>query len=673
MIIITQHKGLVEYLEEKGFQADRVISHATLEDVRGQDVVGVLPYHLAAEASRVTVVTLDPPPARGEDLSKDEVAARARSIETYVVLSSEKMGDVFDSLREYGTQLGLKEEHGVNSVLIGTLYKEDPRDRVAVAANPDMATLVEKYSGKEPVERLRDDYTYSATYLYGHVPMHVAERASMVSVPEFNLSAEERKQRLSPEELESRAAWKEYVVYSESEYNFRIQSARQQLDTLAYIQEQGLYHDQTDRILAEARQVALQYRAEMYFHREEGQVVVTPDLVSDPYLKIPADRRMYLIQDVDSKVPVLETLVHENGQWKLQPSRTEATWAPVVRSLEELDRITEGQFQHPRRWEVPDVPHYIVESRPGVVFVQEGDSWKALPDYKLFAKEAEPASRDLEPLLEYVGKSPEFTSPSFAQWYTAHDLARAHNHEWGNLTPDQLADALYKSNSNQEAEIRILSARLQMCGPVGGVFPEGTVENNRYVLSHTTGTGRLSWEVDQEGNLYLEVRRSSHHFVQEPRGGDGYAVLEARYDCRTEQWSVKEANEGRGDALPRHVEALLKAANATERTIPAEVREELRAKALENEATHALRNMEALEERFGSLNLARLSEAVRKEEVTFDERWRDVQYDHNLEKVVGKELIESFRDAYWDTPPIAEKIREYAPNRENSREVSLER
>ncbi|ADH65327.1 hypothetical protein Mesil_3532 (plasmid) [Allomeiothermus silvanus DSM 9946] len=671
MIVITQHKGLVEYLEEKGFQADKVIPHATPEDIRGQDVVGVLPYHLAAEANTVTVVTLDPPPARGEDLSKDEVAARARGIETYVVLSNEKIREVFNELREYGTQLGLKDEHGVNSVLLGTLYREDSGDRLAVAANPDMARLVEQYSGKEPIERL--DYVNPGTHLYGHAPMHAAAYANMVSVPEFHLTAEERKQRLSPEELESRAEWKQYVVYPESEYNFRVQLAKQQLDALAYIQEQGLYHDQTHRILAEAREVALQYRAEMYFNREEGQVVVTPDPVSDPYLKIPADRRMYLIQDIDSKVPVLETLVHENGQWKLQPSHTEATWAPVVRSLEELDRLTEGQFQHPRRWEVPDVPHYTLESRPGVVFVQEGDSWKALPDYKLFAKEAEPAPRDLEPQLEYVGKSPELALPSFAQWYAAHDLARAHSHEWGNPTPDQLADALHQSQTNREAEMRILSARVHMCGPVGGIFPEGTVENDRYVLSHTTGTGRLSWEVDQQGNLHLEVRRPSHHPLQGPQdhSGEGYAVLIAEYDSSTRQWKMREV--GNDDALPRHVEVLLEAANATERTIPAELREELRAKALENEATQALRNMEALEERFGSSNLTRLSEAVRQGEITFDERWRNIQYDHDLEKALGTELLESFCDAYRDTPPIAEKIREYALNRENSREVSLER
>lgn len=671
MIIVTQHKGLVDYLEEKGFQADKVISHATLEDVRGQDVVGVLPYHLAAEANRVTVVTLDPPPARGEDLSKDEVAARARSIETYVVLSDEKIGNVFDELREYGAQRGLKEEHGVTNILVGTLYREDWGKRVAVAANPDMASLVEKYSGREPIERLRDDYIYRGTYLYGHVPMSAAAHACAVSVPELNLSAEERKQRLSPEELESRAVWKEYAVYPESEYNFRVQLARQQLDVLASIQEQGLYHDQTHRILAEARGAALQYRAEMYFHRGEGQVVVAPDPSSDPYLKIPADRRMYLIQDVDSKVPLMETLVHENGQWKLQPSRTEATWAPVVRSLEELDRLTEGQFQHPRRWEVPDLPHYTVESRPGVVFVQEGDSWKALPDYRLFAKEAEPAPRDLEPQLEHLGKSPEFASPSFGQWYAAHGLARAHHHEWGYLTPDQLADALYQSKSNQEAEVRVLSARLQMCGPVGGVFPKGTVENDQYVLSHTTGTGRLSWEVDQEGSLRLEVQRPSYHPVQGWRDhdGKGYAVLQARYDSLTEQWSV----EGRGDALPRHVAALLEAANATERTIPAEVRAELWARALENEAAHTLRNMEALEKQFGSSNLTHLAEAIQKGEIVLEEQWRGVQYDYNLEKAMGKELLEGFRDAYWDTPRIAEKIREYAPSQENSREVSLER
>lgn len=61
MIVVTRHRPLVEYLLEIGLitPTDRVIEHATEDDVRGQDVIGVLPMRLAALASSVTEVPLE--------------------------------------------------------------------------------------------------------------------------------------------------------------------------------------------------------------------------------------------------------------------------------------------------------------------------------------------------------------------------------------------------------------------------------------------------------------------------------------------------------------------------------------------------------------------------------------------------------------------------------------
>lgn len=59
-VVVTRHAGLVEYLREQGIVAGdvRVIAHATPEDVRGREVIGVLPLHLAALATSVLEVPL---------------------------------------------------------------------------------------------------------------------------------------------------------------------------------------------------------------------------------------------------------------------------------------------------------------------------------------------------------------------------------------------------------------------------------------------------------------------------------------------------------------------------------------------------------------------------------------------------------------------------------------
>jgi hypothetical protein len=404
------------------------------------------------------------------------------------------------------------------------------------------------------------------------------------------------------------------------------------------------------------------------FHKQEGQLVITPDPTSDPYQRLAADKQMYLIEvfDVNSK---LRTLVRENGAWSLHHSQEEATWAPVIRSLEELNRLTEGRFLYPNYWDVPDKPHYTLQDRPGVVFVKEGESWKALPDYTLFAKDAQPAPQEIESELKRIARSPEFDPPTYSQWSSAYNLAQAYGHEWGRLSADQLYSAIDASKTNAELEARILFARLEKCGPVGGIFPQGEVKpgtfGNEYVLSHVTGTGRLRWEVHQGGEIDIEVTRPSHHGVQGEIGfGEDNVVLWAKYRSSKLSWELKEAN---ANFLPRHAEALIKAADATGHGLPAEVRHQLRSQALENEATQAERNLQALQERFGQILMDRLVEAVRNDEMRFNLHTGDYEYNGSLEKVMGRDFVRTFSEAYRDTPPVAEWLLE------RSREFSLER
>ena len=89
MIVVTRHKGLVEWLRQKGFIGEdvRVIEHATVDDVRGEVVVGVLPLHLAAEAEEVWAVELNiPPEMRGKELTAADIDRFAGAIRRYKVV-----------------------------------------------------------------------------------------------------------------------------------------------------------------------------------------------------------------------------------------------------------------------------------------------------------------------------------------------------------------------------------------------------------------------------------------------------------------------------------------------------------------------------------------------------------------------------------------------------------
>lgn len=85
-IIVTRHEGLLNWLKERGICGD-VISHVeSPEQIRGKDVVGVLPLYLAAVAASVTTVEMDlPQEARGKDLTPEEMDSFGATLHRYVV------------------------------------------------------------------------------------------------------------------------------------------------------------------------------------------------------------------------------------------------------------------------------------------------------------------------------------------------------------------------------------------------------------------------------------------------------------------------------------------------------------------------------------------------------------------------------------------------------------
>jgi putative CRISPR-associated protein (TIGR02620 family) len=90
-VIVTRHQGLVEVLAEMGYTG-KVISHATLDDVRGKVVIGVLPMHLASQTVMFGEVTLKlTPEQRGKELSAQEVRqAMEDGISWYMVRTEDQ-------------------------------------------------------------------------------------------------------------------------------------------------------------------------------------------------------------------------------------------------------------------------------------------------------------------------------------------------------------------------------------------------------------------------------------------------------------------------------------------------------------------------------------------------------------------------------------------------------
>jgi hypothetical protein len=91
-IVVTRHQALVEYLCLTGVTTEStpVINHATVEQVAGKHVIGVLPLSLAVHAASITEVPLSlTPEDRGKELSLARVEEIAQKPVTYKVTEIE--------------------------------------------------------------------------------------------------------------------------------------------------------------------------------------------------------------------------------------------------------------------------------------------------------------------------------------------------------------------------------------------------------------------------------------------------------------------------------------------------------------------------------------------------------------------------------------------------------
>lgn len=89
-LVVTRHRNLTTYLESIGLIDDTaiVIEHASVEDIKDKDVVGVLPHSLSCLTNSFTELPLMiPPELRGQELSIEDLKAYASEPKCYKVRS----------------------------------------------------------------------------------------------------------------------------------------------------------------------------------------------------------------------------------------------------------------------------------------------------------------------------------------------------------------------------------------------------------------------------------------------------------------------------------------------------------------------------------------------------------------------------------------------------------
>jgi hypothetical protein len=340
---------------------------------------------------------------------------------------------------------------------------------------------------------------------------------------------------------------------------------------------------------------------------------------------------MYLIYN--SEVGSFQTLRKEGDDWVLRPSTREALWAPIINSKEELQ---ETGVRLPPGFPVMEGAYRKV----GLAVEPVEGAGKFLPSYMFFERVT-----DGYPHYTFL----EHTPPDRAQWLMAWALARAFGHAWGVLLEkEDLEVALAVAETARELEMRIYSALRYEVGPLGGIFPRGVLLAGRYVLPHTTATGRVYWEVRPGGELEVEVSRPGHHPVQ--GGGDTHSVvIRARY--ARSRWEVITLGY---KALPRHITALLEVAQGAGVPLPDELVLEMQGAALRNEEAQARENLACLMERFGNVSMRHLRHLIANGNgaVRFGVEG-NIHISPLARGDLGHDFVAALEAAYRDTPAIA--------------------
>lgn len=85
-LIISRHQGVVDWLSQRGITGE-VVAHASIENVKGRQVIGVLPIYLASYAESIICIDLPDLPAslRGQELSVQQMDDAGATLSRYRV------------------------------------------------------------------------------------------------------------------------------------------------------------------------------------------------------------------------------------------------------------------------------------------------------------------------------------------------------------------------------------------------------------------------------------------------------------------------------------------------------------------------------------------------------------------------------------------------------------
>ena len=95
-LVVTRHEALVKYLIQEGHVGEDTphLTHATIDDVTGKHVYGILPNWLACHTAKMTEIQLRlPPHKRGDELTLKEIKFHANVPQTYIIKLTKEEDD----------------------------------------------------------------------------------------------------------------------------------------------------------------------------------------------------------------------------------------------------------------------------------------------------------------------------------------------------------------------------------------------------------------------------------------------------------------------------------------------------------------------------------------------------------------------------------------------------
>lgn len=194
-LVVTRHSALVAYLLEQNIITEgnyTVMQHVTVEDIKGKDVVGVIPLWMVNHVATITSVTMTiPKELYGKDLTLEEMRPFINGTSTY---TSQKK-------KLYGS-------HVFNIAV-------SPYKNLETLVDPAYYYAEDFYYYNEPVkyvDRATPSDVEGKDVLTSEMPLHLACLATSIVVAIIDLPFDLRGKVLSQEEMKKH--YKGYEFFS---------------------------------------------------------------------------------------------------------------------------------------------------------------------------------------------------------------------------------------------------------------------------------------------------------------------------------------------------------------------------------------------------------------------------------------------------------------------------